>query len=781
MKRPSVLCSVHYTFACLLLFLTTSTSSVLAQTLHIKGRVVDEGGNPVEGVTAKLSPTQKKSVSDSSGYVEFSGLEDREYAISIDHLAYHPFKLNVRPTASGAPRVDLKIMSRPVGSEDVLVTGDRGRLRASPTLRIDEPIINVAQNIQVVPAQLIERQQSFDMLEGITRNVSGVTRSEHWDNYALIYMRGSQAGAFRNGMNVSMPWGPLTEDMSMVERIEFVKGPAGFMLANGEPGGFYNVVTKKPTGQTGGTVDLSVGSFNTYRSTVDVQGSLSDDQRLLYRVNLMGQDRRSHVQFDYNDRYSIAPVVRYLLNDETVITAEYTYQYSEMLAPGTAYQFSARGFEDVPASWTMAEPWIDPTRINDHSVFLTLNHQLAQGWHLTTQLAYFDYEMIGSSLWPSSIDSAGNLRRGLGNWDAANESTLGQLFVNGYEKTGEIGHAILAGFDLGRKSYMADWNQYFILPGDFNIYDPKYAAVLDSLPQFDRSRSLRQRAAGYIDEQSYSSLYVQDELQFLDNQLRLTLAGRYTASSDNRGTKDEVVTPRAGISYSILPELSVYGLFDQAYVPQPGRDFDGNPFDPVTGNNIEAGVKTAFFDGLWVSSLTAYQITKNNVLTADVEHPDFSTQLGQTQSKGIEFDLNGRITESIDLMINYAYTDARITKDANAELIGNRTPATAVHITNGWLTYHIPSSRTSRFGVSLGYQWQIDRNSWYVFDGSEQPLPDYFRLDGGISWEGDRLNVMVNVNNILNKYLYSGGPYYGYYFWVSEAPRHVRATIGYKW
>ena len=42
--------------------------------------------------------------------------------------------------------------------------------------------------------------------------------------------------------------GPLTEDMSMVERIEFVKGPAGFMLANGDPSGFYNVVTKKPSG-----------------------------------------------------------------------------------------------------------------------------------------------------------------------------------------------------------------------------------------------------------------------------------------------------------------------------------------------------------------------------------------------------------------------------------------------------------------------------------------------------------------------------------------------------
>ena len=54
--------------------------------------------------------------------------------------------------------------------------------------------------------------------------------------------------------------------MSMVERIEFVKGPAGFMLANGNPSGFYNVVTKKPSGRTKGEANISLGSFDLYRA-----------------------------------------------------------------------------------------------------------------------------------------------------------------------------------------------------------------------------------------------------------------------------------------------------------------------------------------------------------------------------------------------------------------------------------------------------------------------------------------------------------------------------------
>ncbi len=62
----------------------------------------------------------------------------------------------------------------------------------------------------------------------------------HWDNqYANIRMRGSKIPAFRNGMNIEASWGPTAEDAAMIENIEFVKGPAGFMLAAGEPGGFF--------------------------------------------------------------------------------------------------------------------------------------------------------------------------------------------------------------------------------------------------------------------------------------------------------------------------------------------------------------------------------------------------------------------------------------------------------------------------------------------------------------------------------------------------------------
>src|SRR6185369_4555498 len=105
-------------------------------------------------------------------------------------------------------------------------------------------------------------------------------------------------------------------------------------------------------------------------------------------------------------------------------------------------------------------------------------------------------------------------------------SKIGQFFVNGEERTGNITHRILAGIDLSNKDYYADWSQGGPLGGDtFNIYKPVYGLVpASALPTYDRSRSIRERGVRY--NQSTTGIYVQDEMAFLENKVRLTLAGR---------------------------------------------------------------------------------------------------------------------------------------------------------------------------------------------------------------------------------------------------------------
>lgn len=759
----------------------------------IKGKITTADLKDAEGVSVQLKNTVKAVVSDNSGNYELTHILPGTYILQLSLVGHKDVEQEVIVKAGEATvqHLQLQLYASELGEVVVLANKSSFKTnRVSGSLRLQRPLLELPQNIQVVTSRLIYNQQIFDMLEGATRNVSGATRVEHWDNYARITMRGSNVAAFRNGMNVSTTWGPLTEDMSMVERIEFVKGPAGFMLANGDPSGFYNVVTKKPSGRTKGEASFSVGSFDLYRATADLDGKLSRDGKLLYRINLMGMTKGSHRPFDFNNRYTIAPVIKYLVDEQTSLTAEFTHQFSEVNVIGSNYVFSKRGYADLPRSFTTAEANLPSTKMNDKSLLLIMDHKISKDWKFTAQAAYFKYDQSGASLWPWGFNAANDslLQRGMSNWDVLGMTKTGQLFVNGSVHTGKLTHRILAGLDMSNKDYYHDWNQGGALgTADFNIYEPVYGTTI--IPVFDRSKSLRERGVRYYS--GYKAVYVQDELGLLNDRLRITLAGRCTQLTTgdvyNGDFKSRRFTPRAGLSFSADKNTAFYALIDQSFLENYGSDWQGKSFDPVTGTNMELGIKRDWFNGKWNTALSVYQITRDNVLTADPDHPNpaggyYNRQSGQQKTKGVELDIRGQLLTGLDVVINYAFTEAKVTKDSKPENVGVQVPGSSRHVHNTWFNYKAENGQLSGFGISVGYQYQAKRSPWYVFDGSANSLPDYFRLDGGLSYQREKIGFNLLVNNLLDKYLYSGAPYsWGeYYYWQAEPGTNFRFSVNYR-
>ncbi|MGQ1890332.1 TonB-dependent siderophore receptor [Thermophagus sp. OGC60D27] len=765
-----------------------------AQTGSIRGHIdmPDEEEAPIN---IGIKGTSIGTITNKEGDYIIRNLNPGHYTLQASYVGYKPKEITVTVTAgqqSIAPTIRMERTEKEIA--EVLVVGNHHSgysiQQTSSSLRNNVPLLKMSQNVQIISEEVLADQQLTDMLENVSRNTSGAQMIEHWGTFARINMRGFKLPAFRNGMNVDLPWGPLTEDLSMVERIEFVKGPAGFMLSSGEPGGFYNVVTKKPSASASNSAGIMMGSFNTQRATVDFGGRLANKDNLIYRLNAMGSTKNSHRDYEYNDRYTINPSLTYLINGSTSLTAEYIYQYSQLSVVGAAYVFAPDGMGTLPRDFTLAEPNIDPTDIREHNLFVTLHHKLGEHWNLTAQLGYLDYQLTGSSLWPDSVTSGGLVYRGLGIWDALSNAKSGQAYIEGKSFTGTVGHHVLAGIDMSSKTYYADWFQSGPLAGEDNpldINNPVHYVHTSQMPVFDRSLSIRQRAfnGSYPAAQTLqsASAYIQDELSFFSDRLRLTLAGRYThyrTSVYGANTDDQVFTPRAGINFTIDPNTSVYGLWDQTFIPEAGTDKEGNAFDPVEAIDLEAGIKRKWGNGKWISSLTVYQITKQNVLTTDPEDVNYQIQLGEARSQGVEFDLQGNILPGLDMILNYAYTDVEITEDTNPEVVGTKLAGHARHMTNGWLKYSFKRLLPEGFGIGLGYQYQADRSSWSWSADNEAILPDYFRLDGALFWAKNNIAVRLNVNNLLDEYLYSGGSYGSYYYWQTEPGINYRLSINYR-
>ncbi|WP_325643823.1 TonB-dependent siderophore receptor [Chitinophaga sp.] len=765
----------------------------------VTGTILNREGHPAAAITVAVPALNKGTTTDGEGHFLLSDVPAGSYLLRISGVGVRQEERKVNVRSGRTTVADFTLVQITGELLEVSVTEKKNRYKAdipSSSLRLNEPLKEIPQNVQIITSRVLADQQMLTMADGVQKLVSGATRVEHWaDLYTRINTRGSRASAFRNGVNVTSDWGPLSEDMSMVDHIEFVKGPAGFMMSNGEPSGIYNVVTKKPTG-TGfnGEASFTLGSFDLYRASLDLDGKLEKTGKLLYRLNVMGQNKNSFRPYEYNNRYLIAPVITYKISDQTTLTAEYTYQHVKMSDPGSAYSFSTEGYAGLPRDFTLVSPGLTPTNIDDHSAFVNLQHQISNQWKLTAQLSYFNYAQRGANIWPDAVNPDGTIIRGMGSWDAKSQYKSGQAYVNGDVQTGKIRHRILGGLDMGTRNFMADFNQYFLLDsvgGEFDSHHPNYGPPNNGYPVWDWSTPLEQRNPN-INDQSYTGLYLQDELGFLENRIRLTLAGRYTYVKQNEGGPwydAKKFTPRVGLSVSIDKQTSAYALYDQSFIPQTGFLRDSSQIKPKTGNNLELGLKRDWMNSKWSTTLSVYRIIRKDELRSDPnngQNEQFSVVLGQTKTQGIEFDMKGELLPGLNLLINYAYTDSKIDEATKAipELkVGDRVPGYATHNVNAWLSYKLEHGMLKGLGVSGGFSYLKDRDSW-TWTGHDNiaGLPDYFRLDGSLFWEKGKVRVTANIYNILDKYLYNGTyeDWAQYYTWQTEAGRNVRFNVAYR-
>ncbi len=777
----------------------------------ITGTITTSDGGPGSYVNISIDGTSRGSVADLTGTYRINNVPAGQHKIVATFVGLETQEKQVEVKANEKVIVNFELKESTQQLEEIVVNGNTESYvarQASPSLRLTSPLIETPQNIQVVTPEVLKDQQIISMSDGLIRNVSGLTRLEHWgDMYTNITARGSQIQAFRNGFNiVNSYWGPLTEDMSFVDHIEFVKGPAGFMLSSGDPSGLYNVVTKKPTGRNKGEASITAGSFGLFRTTLDLDGKLSSNGKLLYRLNVAGQNKNSFRPNEYNDRYAITPVISYRVDDKTTLTLEYNYQRANMSNVGSFYLFSQDGYANVPVNSTDLPPGTPGTRINDHSVYVNVRHELGDKWMLTGQIGHFIYDQVGVSMWPTFVNPDGTYVRSISIWDANSKMSMAQLFVSGDVTTGPVQHRILAGFDAASKNYMADWSQSHDLDSLDHPFDPRnpyLGTPITGYPDFDRSAPLEQRAqaSGGLQSQQYMSIYLQDELRFAEDRLRLTLAGRYTDLQQSAwgapNDKAKHFTPRVGLSASINKNTSMYALYDQAFIPQTGILTNGKKADPLTGNNMEIGLKRDWFGG-WNTTLSVYRILKNNELTGDPTNPNsgLSIVLGQKRSQGVEFDLRGQIVRGLNLIANYAYTDSRVVKVAEGVTypeLNSIVPGYSKHTINTWLTYQIQKGALNGLGFSLGTTSLLDRATyWEASPDPDNEMDDYYKVDGGLFWQKDKVRITLNVFNIMNKKLYSGsyeswmtgpGPDYEarpMYSYQYEAPRNVRVGLTYS-
>jgi iron complex outermembrane recepter protein len=792
-----------------ILFSTTVFIPVFAQNTSgtIAGTVTTSDNKPAPFVTIQLKGKKAAAVSDNEGHFLIKNLLPGHYELAATLIGHQAIEQQVTVEQDATTTIKIQLKTSEQELKEVVVSANRKSYiseKPSTSLRLNAELIEIPQNITVATKQTLTDMGLLTKSE-IFRISSAITKSYGSELDLTFQIRGMDAtyGTYRNGLGGPIWWN-AQEDAAMIERMEFVKGPAGFMLSNAEPGGLVNVVTKQPTHQRINEVGFGIGSWNLMRTHIDLGGEFKKEGRLTYRLNVGAEKKNEYYHFGDFYRYWICPVLKYDFSENTSLTFEHNYVKAAALA-NSQFSYTVNGdFEALPVNLAIVDPNLPKFWGADVYNRIHLKHKFNEDWTLNVQGGYMTTDWDGTTMYMDGLNQTKDTIQRyvfMSDW----KGTLAnlQLFADGKFYTGRNAeHKVLIGIDYGDgregSTSNGNWgeNKYPLAINNPVYYLPKESLELDKTNE-----------SSWISTNRWQALYVQDHLKLFDKVI-VTLAGRFSHLITGQDVdydspdkpeyefKDSKFTPRVGLTYMFSKNVSAYIMHDESFLAQRGRvailDADNTTIigayrlPPLTGSNNEFGIKALLFKKQLAITASVYDMRKNDVGTSDLFHPGFYLQTGQIRSTGFDLDIAGRINDNWYINANYAYVNPRISKDKIDTYIGLQNNGTCKNLSNLWVKYQVTTGVFKGLGIGAGYQYTDKRSAvypgWNDADGNKY-LPAFSLFDAALSYSTGRFSININAYNLADKRYASGGSWdhlSSEYSFYQGTPRNFRLQTTFR-
>ena len=570
-------------------------------------------------------------------------------------------------------------------------------------------------------------------------------------------------------------------DTAIYDHIEVLRGANGLLSFTGNPSATINFVRKRPTADLQGSVGATVGSWHNRRLDADLSGPLNASRSVRGRVVLADQQTDS-----YLDRYSMhkkiaAGMLEADLSPDTLLSAGITWQKNSPDSPmwGALPLYNTDGTPTHYArSTSTAADWARWDLANTQS-YLTLAHDFGNGWSVKGAL---NYRRIANDSELFYVYGTPDAATGLGlfSYPSAYGSTEKQYYADvsasGPFTLGGREHELVLGVNAGKSDVdqlsgysndigtplppLESWNGIYPKPA----FDAYYQGA-----QFNVRRH---------------SAYATARWNLADS-LKLITGASVThvrSTGENYGVahayEKTKTTPFVGAVYDLSAHYSVYASYAKLFNPQTEVDIDNRVLDPVTGDNLEAGIKGAWMDDRINASFAVFRSRQNNY----AESVGINPATGQSYYRGInatstgyEFDLAGNLTPNWEASAGFTQLGIEDDQDRN---VRTYVPRRMLRVNT---TYRLPWLPGLKVGGSLRWQDRIVRDQLaldtqgreiYTTQGSYALLGVMARYDFDPSW-----SATLNVDNLTNrKYiasLYWAQGYYG-------APTNWQLNVTYR-
>ena len=675
---------------------------------------------------------------------------------------------------STLPEVVVKDKSAPAGKYEVT--------ESAAATKFNAPLRDIPQTVNVVPKIVLRDQNALSMQDAL-QNVPGLSFSVGDGQRDQVTIRGFTAigDQFVDGVRDDALY---FRDLSNIERIEVLKGPASVLYGRGSAGGLINRVTKKPAADPVLEVGATIGFRGQRRSEFDL-GTTSANKEALFRVTGAVEDSTGFRSQYFLQRETIAPSATFKLQPGTTLTVQADYLKDKRLADQ-----GVPGYHGLPVDVPI-ETYYGAANGKDRafvqsevkSATVTLDHAFTTDLKLHSVLRGYDFSL------DRNYTTIGTVKDG-----ADPTVTIAQTrrlreedgFYLQNELThrlqwGDTRHQFLYGLELGRQN-KSELLKSRNNAATYSLFNP-VLAVLPPLPDTTAP------SADNKNRVEIAGLYLQDLMTLTPHWKALTglRYDKLKQERDDRTPKnldlqrtDNTLSPRLGAVYQPTEQVSLYASWSRSF--QPITDSftfrtNSDTLKPTQTVNMEVGAK---FDIAARASVTAalFDMSQTNIQVADPANPNFSLPVGKQRTRGLELTYAGELAPDWELIAGYANMNGTIEESteltaAKTPFKGNAAALTPRHTFNLWLKHKL----NDRYYVAGGGRAESAR---YASPDNLVVLPGYGVINLGAGYESKAFDVIVTLKNLLNRKYYvsahSGANDYN----MPGEPRSVLVSARYR-
>ena len=651
------------------------------------------------------------------------------------------------------------------------VTGYRATRSASGT-KTDTALRDIPQSISVIPTTVLKDLGSNNV-ERALEFAGGVSKQNNFGGLTLYEysIRGFTTSAFyQDGFSANHGY-PSTPDTANIERIEVLKGPAASLYGRGDPGGTVNIVTKKPQAEAFTTLQTSAGSWDRYRTAVDINTPLDSEGNVLSRVNLAVEDNHSFRDHVQSKRVFVAPSFSWQLDPDTSLLVE-----SEFVRHSSTFD---RGIVAPNDRWSgmsrstfLGEPNDGDIDNHNNRLQATLEHHLNDAWKLRLASHYKQGSLWGHASESRPLNADGHtVNRRYRERSTGWHDSITQLELRGLFDIGSWQHELLIGTEY--EDYRKK-ERVTAIAGSYpiDIYQPVYGQP---------KPNGKPTGTDFFTQVKSQALNLQDQIVFTDRLrglvgVRLEHVEQSSEDFTRNGAKSQkthdVMTQRAGLLYQLTPQVGLFANASTSFKPQSDLDAAGNFLKPEEGVGYEVGIKTELFDDRLSATVAAFHINKENTLATDPA-TDLKRAIGKARSQGVDLQLSGQLTDAVRVIGALAYIDAQVTKGDKEIPTGSRVPGVAKRSGSllGVYEFQDGALRGSDLGAAFTYVGDRSGEAGKSFE-----LPAYHTVDLLAHYKAsDNLTVGLNLNNLFDEKYYERS--YSNYWVTPGEPRNFTVSL----